>query len=34
VLLGIRQACRFQAKSFFKFLFSGEKDVDLFIAPW
>jgi predicted RecB family nuclease len=33
VLLSIRQACRFQAKSFFKFLFSGEKDVDLFVSP-
>jgi len=33
VLLSIRQACRFQAKSFFKFLFSGEKDVDLFMSP-
>lgn len=30
VLLSIRQTCRFQGKSFFKFLFSGEKDVDLF----
>ena len=30
VLLGIRQTCRFQGKSFFKFLFSGEKDVDKF----
>lgn len=27
-LLGIRQACRFQGKSFFKFLFSGETDID------
>jgi predicted RecB family nuclease len=33
VLLSIGQACRFQAKSFFKFLFSGEKDVDLFMSP-
>ncbi|MBD2248168.1 IS66 family transposase [Nostoc sp. FACHB-888] len=30
VLLGIRQACRFQDKSFFKFLFSGETDLDQF----
>ena len=29
-LLGIRQACRFQGKSFFKFLFSGETDIDQF----
>ena len=27
-LLGIRQACRFRGKSFFKFLLSGEKDID------
>src|SRR6266540_2360698 len=26
ILLGIRQACRFQGKSFLKFLFSGETD--------
>ena len=32
VLLGIRQTCRFQGKSFFKFLFSGEKDIDQFEA--
>jgi predicted RecB family nuclease len=30
VLLGIQQTCRFQGKSFFKFLFSGETDLDLF----
>lgn len=30
VLLGIRQTCRFLGKSFFKFLFSGEKDLDKF----
>jgi hypothetical protein len=30
VLLGIRQTCRFQDKSFFKFLFSGETDLDNF----
>jgi hypothetical protein len=30
VLLGIRQTCRFQGKSFFKFLFSEEKDIDEF----
>jgi hypothetical protein len=29
-LLGIRQTCRFQGKSFLKFLFSGERDVDSF----
>jgi hypothetical protein len=31
-LLGIRQTCRFQGKSFFKFLFSGETDLDNFEA--
>ncbi len=30
VLLGIRQTCRYQNKSFFKFLFSGETDLDKF----
>jgi len=30
VLLGIKQDCRFQGKSFFKFLFSGETDLDNF----
>jgi hypothetical protein len=30
LLLGIAQTCRFQEKSFLKFLVSGEKDVDLF----
>jgi Transposase IS66 family len=30
VLLGIRQTCRFQGKSFFKFLFSGETDLEQF----
>ena len=30
VLLGIRQACRFQEKSFFRFLYSGETDLDKF----
>jgi hypothetical protein len=30
LLLGISQTCRFQEKSFLKFLVSGEKDVDLF----
>ena len=30
VLLGIRQTCRFQDKSFFKFLFSAEIDLDKF----
>lgn len=29
-LLGIRQTCRFQGKSFFKFLFSGETDLHKF----
>jgi Transposase IS66 family/RNase_H superfamily len=29
-LLAIRQTCRFQGKSFFKFLFSGETDLDKF----
>jgi predicted RecB family nuclease len=32
VLLGIRQTCRYQGKSFFKFLFSGEIDLDKFEA--
>jgi hypothetical protein len=32
VLLGIRQTCRLQGKSFFKFLFSGETDLDKFEA--
>jgi hypothetical protein len=31
-LLGVRQTCRFQEKSFFKFLFSGETDLDKFEA--
>ena len=31
-LLGIRQTCRFQGKSFLKFLFSGEIDIDKFEA--
>jgi hypothetical protein len=30
VLLGIRQTCRFQKKSFLRFLFSGETDLDTF----
>src|SRR5262249_18111781 len=30
VLLGVAQTCRFQGKSFLKFLLSGEMDVDLF----
>lgn len=29
-LLGIRQTCRFQGKSFLKFLFSKERDIDQF----
>lgn len=32
-LLGIMQTCRFQNKSFLKFLVSGEKDVDSFKSP-
>ena len=32
-LLSIRQSCRFQGISFFKFLFSGEKDIDKFRTP-
>lgn len=32
LLLGIAQTCRFQGKSFLKFLLSKEKDVDLFKA--
>jgi predicted RecB family nuclease len=32
-LLGIMQTCRFQEKSFLKFLVSGEKDVNAFKAP-
>lgn len=30
LLLGIRQTCRFQGKSFLQFLLSGEKDIDQF----
>jgi hypothetical protein len=30
ILLGVAQTCRFQGKSFLKFLLSGEMDVDLF----
>ncbi len=30
VLLGVRQTCRSQGKSFLKFLFSEEKDIDNF----
>ncbi len=30
ILLGIKQTCRFQEKSFLKFLLSGEQDVDKF----
>jgi predicted RecB family nuclease len=33
ILLGIMQTCRFQEKSFLKFLISGEKDVDAFKSP-
>ena len=29
-LLGISQTCRFQDKSFLRFLLSGEKDIDKF----
>ncbi|MDV3348063.1 transposase [Leptothoe sp. ISB3NOV94-8A] len=32
-LLGIMQTCKFQEKSFLKFLVSGEKDVDAFKSP-
>lgn len=32
LLLGIRQTCRFQGKSFLKFLLSKEKDIDNFKA--
>ena len=32
VLLGIAQTCRFQDKSFLRFLMSGERDVDGFKA--
>jgi len=32
VLLGVRQTCRYQNKSFFKFLFSEETDLDKFEA--
>jgi hypothetical protein len=32
-LLGIMQTCRFQEKSFLKFLISGEKDIDAFKSP-
>jgi hypothetical protein len=32
LLLGIRQTCRFQGKSFFKFLFSEETDIEKFGA--
>jgi predicted RecB family nuclease len=32
-LLGVAQTCRFQGKSFLKFLLSGEMDVDLFRPP-
>jgi hypothetical protein len=31
-LLSIRQTCRFQGKSFFKFLFSRETDLEKFVA--
>jgi len=30
VLLGIAQSCRFQNRSFLRFLMSGERDVDSF----
>jgi predicted RecB family nuclease len=32
ILLSIQQTCRFQGKSFFNFLFSGEIDIDQFEA--
>jgi hypothetical protein len=33
LLLGIAQTCRFQDKSFLKFLLSKEHDVDMFMSP-
>jgi hypothetical protein len=33
VLLGTMQTCRFQDKSFLKFLLSGQKDIDKFESP-
>ncbi len=33
LLLGLMQTCRFQQKSFLKFLISREKDVDSFMQP-
>jgi hypothetical protein len=33
LLLGIKQTCRFQNKSFLKFLLSGEQDIDKFKVP-
>ena len=32
-MLGLAQTCRFQEKSFLKFLLSGEIDVDRFQSP-
>jgi hypothetical protein len=33
LLLGLMQTCRFQDKSFLKFLLSGQKDIDEFESP-
>lgn len=33
LILGVMQTCKFQEKSFLKFLLSGEKDVDKFKSP-
>jgi hypothetical protein len=33
LLLGLMQTCRFQDKSFLKFLLSGQKDIDKFESP-
>jgi hypothetical protein len=33
LLLGIAQSCRFQEKSFLRFLLSGAKDIDAFKEP-
>jgi hypothetical protein len=32
-LLGIAQTCRFQEKSFLRFLLSGEKDINKYKCP-
>lgn len=33
IMLGIMQTCRFQEKSFLRFLMSGQKDIDVFRSP-